>query len=148
MTPDVGFVARAAQRNTDVLAAQSFGDALGNRGFTDARRPGEEQNRAFVNLFFFHLAFGGAVGFESANRQIFDHAVFDLFQTVMVFVQNLRGDLECEPVLAPFVPRQFGQGRQVGADHRRLGGVGVHPGKAAEFAFGLFHSLGRKLEFF
>ena len=93
MAADVRLVARAAQRNADVLAPERFSDALGDGGFADAGGSGKEENRSFIDLFLFHLALGGAVGLEFANRQVFDHAIFDLFQPVVVFVQNLRRDL-------------------------------------------------------
>ena len=46
VAPDVGLVARAAERDPDVLPPHRAGDALGNRGLADARRADEQQDRA------------------------------------------------------------------------------------------------------
>src|SRR6478672_1159635 len=83
---DFGFIANAAQRLSDELAARCPGDRSPERSLADAGRADEAQDRA--------LQLVGA----GLNREIFDDPVLDLFKPVMVLVQHaLRlGDILLE----------------------------------------------------
>ena len=50
VAPDVGLVARAAERDADVLPSHRAGDRLGHRGLAHARRAHEEQDRTLGPL--------------------------------------------------------------------------------------------------
>ena len=79
MPADVRLIAHAAQGDADEFPAHRLGDALAQRGFADAGRADEAENRA------------AAVGLELPHRQVFDDPAFHLIQIVMIAVQNLPG---------------------------------------------------------
>ena len=134
VTANVGLVARAAQGDPHILAAQALGDALRDGGLAHAGRPGEHQDRPLVHLGGVDLAALGPLLAQPANGQEFQHPVLDLIQTVVVVVQNGRRRSDIELIVRPHVPRQLGDGGQVGSDDRSLGGVGVHAAQAVQLA--------------
>ena len=134
VTANVGLVARAAQRDSHVLAAQALGDALRDRSLTYAGRPGEHQDRPLVHLGSVDLAALDPLFAQPANGQEFQHPVLDLVQTVVVVVQNGGRQRNIELIVASNVPGQLGDGGQVGSDDRSLGGVGVHAAQAVQLA--------------
>jgi hypothetical protein len=64
--------------------------------------------------------------FSLQHRQVLEDAIFDLLQAEVIFVQDRLGPDQIDLVFAQLVPRQIGQPIEVGADHRRLGRLGVH----------------------
>ncbi len=74
------------------------------------------------------------------------YAVFDVLQAVVILVQNLCGLLEVEMIFAPLVPRQFGDGLEVGANDLSLHGVLGRPLKSPQLTIDFFACLHRKLQ--
>ena len=73
---DFAFITHAAQRHTHILTACGFGNRLTQGSFTYSRRANQTQNRAFELVHTF------------LNGQIFQNALFDFFQTIVVGIQN------------------------------------------------------------
>ena len=63
----------------------------------------------------------------------------------MVLFENLFGAEQVEVLFAAVVPRQLGDGLEVGADHLRLHRLATHPGEAAELAIDLAPGFGGEL---
>ncbi len=139
---DVALVARAAQGDAHVLAAQALGDALSDRGLADTGRSGEDQDRPLVDLGGVDLAALGPLLAQPAHGQELQHPVLHLFQPVVVVVENGGRLRDVELIVAAHVPGQFADGRQVGADHRGLGGVGVHARETVQLAVDLLLDVG------
>ena len=76
MAADFGFVAHAAQRHAHELASRGAADRRGQRSFAHARRPEEAENRAFRILH------------QLADGEIFEDALLDLFQAVVILVRG------------------------------------------------------------
>ena len=76
MAANLRFVAHAAERDARELAAQRVGHAFAERGFADAGRADEAEDRAF-DLF---------AAFDDGEK--FEQAVFDFRQAEMLLVQN------------------------------------------------------------
>ena len=57
---------------------------------------------------------------QLAHGDVLDDPLLDLFQPVVVLVEDARGLVEVEPVLGLDRPRQLGQPLQVGADDADL----------------------------
>ena len=90
MASDLGLVMHAAERQPHEFAAHGAGDRLAERGLADAGRADEAQDRA--------LAFG----LQLAHREIFEDALLDLGQAVMVLVEDAArfGDVDAAPPTA------------------------------------------------
>ena len=121
VTANLGFVAHAAQAGAHKLAPRRPRNGFAQRGFTHTRRSDQAQNRTFDSLCFL------------LHRQVFQNALFDLFQTVVVFVQNLFGGSQIRPDFRRFAPRQINQPIQVVADDRRFGRHGAHVAQFFQF---------------
>src|SRR3546814_11702103 len=76
MAADFGLVAHAAERLAHEFAARRLRDRAAERRLADTRRADEAQDRP--------LALVGA----RLNREIFDDAVLDLFERLMVVVED------------------------------------------------------------
>ena len=74
VSADFRFIVHAAQRHARKLTVDSTGNGLRQRCFADTRRPDEAQNRPFT-----------ALG-QRAHCKVFQDALLNLFQTVMVFI--------------------------------------------------------------
>jgi hypothetical protein len=72
-----GLVAHAAQRHAHVLAPGRLGNRLPQRGFAHARRTNQTQ---YGRLHFIHALL---------HSKIFQNTVFNLVQTVMIFIQTV-----------------------------------------------------------
>ena len=79
---DLGLVAHAAERDAHELAAGRLGDRFAERGFADARRADEAEDRPSQLV--------GAL----LHGEIFDDAFLDLLQAVMIDVEDLLGELQ------------------------------------------------------
>ena len=79
MTANLRFIAHAAQRHAHKLAIGRLRNRFAERRFTNAGRADQAQHRA---LDFLHALL---------HREIFEDAIFDLFQTVVVALENLLG---------------------------------------------------------
>ena len=121
MAADFGFVAHAAQRHADELAAGGFRDRHPQRSLAHSRRSDEAQDRALGILD------------QLPHRQEFQDAVFDLFQTVVVFVQDLFGAADVADFLGPLLPWNRQQPVQIVARNRGLGRHGRHGFELLQF---------------
>ena len=79
MAANFGLIAHTAQRHADKFASRRAGDGFSKRCLANPRRSDKAQDRAFQ--------FGGAF----LHGKIFKDALLDLFQAVMVRVQNGLG---------------------------------------------------------
>src|SRR5580698_2604902 len=93
MATDFSLVAHAAQGHADKLAAGGFRNRHAERGFADARRSDEAEDRAF-RIFY-----------ELADGQEFEDAVFDFFEAVMIFVEDFFGAVDGARFLGLLLPR-------------------------------------------
>src|SRR5690606_22350986 len=90
-----GLVAHATQTHADKFAAHRAGNRRAERGLTNTGRANKAQDgpltfTAYIVLLrVFLTAFLRALGTQLAHRQIFQNALFDVLQTVMIFVQDL-----------------------------------------------------------
>src|SRR5262249_31771721 len=146
---DVSLVARAAERDADVLTSHRPRDRAGDRGLADSRRPGEEEDLALgVRLlarlldlvgrrgrrgFRFLLGLAARLP-ELADREELQDPVLDVAQRVVVLIQDPRGFLDVEVVFAPRVPRKLRDRLEVGPDDLRLHGLAADSRQAAPLA--------------
>src|SRR5271163_4506427 len=122
MAANVGLIAYAAQRDADEFAAHGFGDAFPEGGFADARRSDEAEDRA------------AAVGLELSDGEVFEDSAFDLFQIVMIAVENFASLGEVDFIDGQHAPRQFAENLEIGADDAVFGAGAGDGVKAVEFA--------------
>ena len=128
---DLGLVPHAAQAEPDVLAVEAFGDGAGDAGLAHARGAHQADD------------LGLDVGGQLADGQHLQDAVLDLFQAVVVVVQDLLGLADVQVILGKGVPGQVQAGVQIGADDGGLLVAALHLGQAVHF----FQELGLALFF-
>ena len=87
MATNFSLVVNSAQTDAHKLPAKSFGDRSAQAGFTCPWRANQAENRPLE------------VVLELAYGEIFDHPLFDLFETEVVFVQHLASGFQIKPVL-------------------------------------------------
>src|SRR4029077_11018642 len=92
MAADFRFVADAAERDADEFASGGATDGHRERSLADAWRPEEAENRALGILH------------ELADRQIFEDAIFDLFQAVVILRKNFFGAVDVANFLGALLP--------------------------------------------
>ena len=134
MPADLGLVAHAADVMRTNLRPMRLGDAVAEAGLADAGRADEAQDRPVQ------------VGLELADRQELEDAVFDLFEVVVVAVEDLARVRHVEVVLAVHRPGQRDDPVEVGADHGVLGALRRDVGEPVEPPAGGLVDLFRKLE--
>ena len=123
---DLRLVAHAAQRQPVELAPHGLGDGLAERGLAHARRTDKADDRPLGVLV------------ELAHGQVFEDALLDPVEPVVVLVEDPGRHLEVEHVGRRFLPGQVEEPVQVGADDGRLGGVGMHHLQPLELLLRLF----------
>ena len=121
MTPDLGLVADAAQRDTAQLTVQGTGHRHGDGGLAYAGRADKAN----------HLPL--QVGSELAHGQELQYPLFHLLQTKVVVVQHLPGALHADLLLGLLAPGQFQANIQVVAHDSGFGGAVGLLGQAAYF---------------
>ena len=99
----------AAEADAAELAAHGARDRLAERGLADAGRADEAQDRAL------------ALGLQLAHREIFEDALLDLGQAVMVLVEDAARFGDVDALVGELRPGQLDQPIEVGADHAVLG---------------------------
>ncbi len=114
MTANLRLIAHAAQREADELAARGLGDRHAERGLADARRSDEAEDRTLGILD------------QLAHGEKFEDALLDLFEAVVIFVQNLFGVVDGARFLGLFLPRHGQQPVDVVAADGGLGRHGRH----------------------
>ena len=129
MAADFGFVVHAAQGNANELAAQGAGDGLAQRGLAHSRRSDETEDGPLQ------------VALQLEDGQVFEHALLDFFQVVVVFIQDLLGALDVHLLRARLRPRQGRQPFQVGAGDGVLSGGNGNASQALQLALSLLLHL-------
>ena len=109
MAADFGLVPNAAQRHAHEISPGGFGDGAAKRGFTNARRAHETQNRAFD------------LADTLLHGQIFQDPLFDFFQAIVVTIQDFLSQMDVLFDPRPLFPRNTNQPVQIIAHHSRLG---------------------------
>ena len=97
MSADLSFIAHAAQRHADKLAAGRLSDRHTERSLADAWRSDEAQDGAFWVLY------------QLADRQKFQNAILYLFQSVVVGIQDLFRTLDIADLFRALLPRHSQQ---------------------------------------
>ena len=120
MAPDLGFIVHAAERDALELAAQRTRDRPPERRLADAGRPDETQNRPFQLRLELH------------HGEEIENAVLDLFEIVVVLIENLGRALHIDRFSRGHGPWQADQPFEIGARDRVLGRHGVDARKAAQ----------------
>ena len=77
-----------------------------------------------------------------------DNSLFDLLETVMIFIENLLGLLQVEIVFRGFRPWQRNHPIQIIAQRGGLGRIRMHTFQASKLPFGFFGHLGRHFGLF
>ena len=103
---DLGLVAHAAQRHADELAAGRLGDRLAERGLADAGRADEAEDRPLQLLL------------AALHGEVFDDAVLDLVEAVVVGVEHLLREVQVLLDLGVLAPRDRQQPVEIVAHHR------------------------------
>src|SRR5205809_372334 len=119
------FVPYAAQRQPDKFPSGRVRDRPSQRSLAHAWRPDKAQDGPLRFLD------------QTAHRQEFQYALFDLFQTVMVFLEDLRGVFHVPDLARLLVPGHCQQTVQV---RSRYGGFCRH-GRHHLEALNFFHRL-------
>jgi hypothetical protein len=125
MSTDLGFVAHAAERHANELAAGGTRHRLAERGLADARGADQAQDRGLdlVNALL--------------HGQVLEDAVLDLLEPVVILVQHVRRVAEVVLDLGLLGPRQADQRVEVVAHHRRLGRHRRHQLELLQLVVGL-----------
>ena len=117
---DFGLVAHAAQGDADEVPAQGPGDGFAERGLAHAGRPDEAEDGPLDLLG------------ELAHAQVLQDPLLDLFEPVMVLVQDFLGLAQVQVVHGVLVPGQGEHPVQIIADDGRLRRFGMHLGQAGD----------------
>ena len=112
----------AAQSHAHVFTAGGFGNGLAERGFAHAGRAHQAQNRAFELVHAF------------LHRQVFQNALFHLFQAVVVGIEHQISLHNIFADLAFLLPRDVHQRFDIVAHHGRLGRHRRHHTQLFHFA--------------
>ena len=135
MAADLGLVVHAPQADPDELASERLGDALAQRGLAGARRTRQAEDRA-LHVFF-----------QLAHRQVLEDSLLDLFEIIMVGIEDFACPPQVEPVAAGLAPGENREPVEIGPDDRILGRARVHSGEPLELAFSLRLHLAGGLAF-
>ena len=130
---DFRLVVDAAERHAHELAAHGARDRLAERGLADAGRTDEAQDRRL------------ALRRELAHGEIFDDAPLDLFQIIVVLVEDAARFGDVDRLLLGQSPRQFDQPVEIGAHHAVFAGGFRHALQPAQFLARLILDLLRHL---
>ena len=132
MAADFGFVADAAKRHADELAARRLGDRLADRGLAGSRRTDQREDDAGPARVG-HPALAP----ELAHRQVLGDALLHLVEPLVVGVEHFARVNGIEPLLGALRPGHRQQPVEVGADGRRLRVRVAQARQARRFAIGL-----------
>src|SRR5262249_50841275 len=130
---DLGLVPHPAERQPDELAVERAGDRAAERRLADARRADEAEDWSLQALL------------ERVNGEELENALLHALDVVVVLVEDAPGAVDVLRVLRDDAPRQARHPVEVGADDRRLGGVGVAPLEALDLLLDLGGGLLRDL---
>ena len=122
---DFGFVVHAAHGDAGELAAEGAGDGAAEGGFAHAGRSDEAEDGAFED------------GLELEDGEVVEDAVLDLFEVVVIFVEDFGGALDIDLGAGGGGPGEGGHPLELGAGHAVFGRGRGHAGQAFELAGGL-----------
>ena len=131
MAADFRLVVHAAQTHTPELEAERFRDTLTQRGLTHPGGSNETENRT------------PAVRIQLAHGEEFEDALFDLVESVMVFIENGAGAFDVQLFGVGLRPWHRNEPVEIGARHRVFGSAVRHTLQAGEFALRLLFCLRR-----
>ena len=129
MAANFGLVAHATEGHAHELAIRGAGDGLAKRGLADAGRPDQAQDRS--------LQLVDAL----LHGEVFDDALLDLFQAVMVGIEHVHRGFQALRDLGLLAPRQVDQGLDVSSHHGGLGRHGRHHLQLLQLGLGLLGGL-------
>ena len=129
MAANLGFITHAAKRQPHKLSSSRARNRLAETGLADSRRTNETENRSLRVLY--QLSYG----------QVFEDAIFDLFQTVVIFVQNFLGLSEVFDLFRLLLPGHAQQPVDIRARDCAFGGHRRHGLQTMQFLKGLLFSL-------
>src|ERR1039458_7465105 len=131
MAANFGFVADAAEREAHEFAAGGLGDGHAERSFTDARRADETEY--------------GALGIldQLTDGEEFEDAILDLFESVVVGVENFFGVVDGAGFLGALLPGNGEEPVNVIAADGGLGRHGRHGFKLLELLHALLEDVFR-----
>ena len=102
---DLRLITHTAKAHPDILPMQSLCDTLSDTGLPGTRCAHKQKDRAGLAFFQIH------------HRDLLQHAVFYLFQTVMILIQDLFRLLEIDLGLFFCFPGQTGHEIQIIIEH-------------------------------
>ena len=123
MTTDFRLVVHTTERHSHILAIESIGNRLSERSFTHSRRAVEADNRRF-HVFA-----------QLEHSKVLDDAVFDIFKSVMVFIELVLNLFEVEIILGIYTPREIEESVEIGVLHRVVGRLRMNTLQFAHFLF-------------
>ena len=136
MAAKFGLVTHSAKAQPVEFTSQSTCDRTAERGLTDSRRADEKNDRAL------------RIGPQFDDRQRFQNAFLNVFEAIVVFVEDLSGLVEVELFFARFSPRQFEDVFEICADDVIIGCRLRQLLHSLEFAFGFFADIVGQIGFF
>ena len=104
MTADLRLIMHPAEGHPHEFSFQGRGNGVSERGLPHSRRANKTEDRAL------HVAL------ELAHRQIFEDALLDLLEVVMVRIQHLPGPGQVHIVRGLTAPGEFQHPLQIGPD--------------------------------
>jgi hypothetical protein len=131
VAPDVRFIVNAAETDSHERPLHRSRDRLPERSLADAGRADEAENR------------GLALRCQFSNCEIFDDAALDLFQTVMVLIEDASRLADIDRLFFRQTPWQFDQPVEVAANHACFRGAIGHALVAANLPARLAFRLRR-----
>jgi len=136
MAAQFAFIVHAAEGHAFEFASEGSCDGLAERSFANAGRSDKAEDR------------GLGFGVHLEHAELFEDALFDLFQAIMIVIENSAGVRDVELVRGGGVPRKFQHVFKVSADDVEFRLTGAQAFEARELAFGFFLDVFRKLGFF
>ncbi|EBA08763.1 hypothetical protein SSE37_03935 [Sagittula stellata E-37] len=130
---DLGFIAHAAQRNADELAARGLRDRLAQRRLADTRRADEAEDRAFQLLA------------ARLHGEVLDDPLLHLLKRIVVLVEDVLRLVQVLLHARLRAPRDGQHPVEVVAHDGCLGGHGRHVAQLLELRIGLFPGFLRQL---
>ena len=115
MAPDLGFIAHAAERDTDEFAAHGSRDRPTEGSFSYTRRSHEAQDRRFT------------LRPQLENGQVFEDPLLNFFQIIVIAIEDFPGFDNIDFLRCQNTPRQRDQPIQVRSCHCVLGCCRRHP---------------------
>ncbi len=131
MAANFGLVVHAAQRDADKLPPKRSRDRLSQRGLSHAWRPNKAQNRTLHRRL------------QPPHGEKIQNAVFDLFQIVVIRIQNFFRFGDVHFAAGSFRPRQHRQPLDVVPGNRIVRRHGGHARQSAQFFQRFFLDLVR-----